>query len=82
MKYKAVSIRPDLSGNKFNVHVYAVDGDREDYGEKFNSLGFAYVYAHRSDEDAIRMLRDHLIQAAAERIESLSKDIEILLGLK
>lgn len=82
MKYKSVTIRPDLTGKKFNVHVYTVDGNREDYGENFNNLGFAYVYEHRSDSEAICMLRDHLVKAAAERIESLSKDIELLLRIK
>lgn len=82
MKYKSVTITPDLSGKKFNFRVHSVDGDREDYGETFNAMGFAYVYARRSDAESISLLRDHLINAAATRIQTLATDLELLLKVK
>lgn len=81
MKYKRASIRLDLSG-VYKFHVEELPYDREDIGETYNAMGFANIYAHRSDVEALGLLKTDMLNRRAEHLAEVARDIVRLNELK
>lgn len=81
MKYKRATIRLDLSG-VYKFRVEKLPWDREDIGETYNAMGFANIYARRSDAEALDLLKTDMLNRRAEHIAEVARDIVRLNELK
>lgn len=81
MKYKRASIRLDLRG-VYKFHVEELPWDREDIGETYNAMGFANIYARRSDAEALQLLKEDMLNRRAEHLAEVARDIVRLNELK
>lgn len=67
MKFKQISILPNLSRTDFNVSFLNIDGDRVDRGYTINYNTITYG-SHIRDEQAFFILCSHLKKEINERI--------------
>ena len=80
MRYQGISVDWTSSGPQ--LYYSQLEGEREDFGEKYYSNGFAYLPASLSKEEATTKFIDFLLSELQEDGARLSKQVGQLKGLR
>jgi predicted RNA-binding protein with RPS1 domain len=82
MKYNTITIRVNPTTNKLDISIRRDDQDREETETTPHHLGFYHYPACMSDAQAFETLKNHLIEAHKEEMESVTQSMESISALE